>query len=288
MSPMPRITRLTSPDNPRLKRARRLRNQRDRRQTGLMLAEGRREVTRALHAGLTFEAFFYCPPCLKRHHLAPEPELLAALPHQTPCFELARPLMEKIAQLRDPQGLLAIVHQPDWRLENLPAVREDSLYLVPVGIEKPGNLGAMVRTAEAAGCDAVLAADTVVDPFNPHAIRNSTAAVFTLPTIPLDRHALTAFCRERRVRLAAATLQQATPYTQVEMTGPLAIAIGPEDTGLSRAWYQAAEQTRGPRVSIPLRGQTVDSLNAAAAAAVLLFEAQRQQASAKDQHGPEH
>jgi TrmH family RNA methyltransferase len=147
-----------------------------------------------------------------------------------------------------------------------------------VGIEKPGNLGAMARTADAAGCAALLLGDSVVDPFNPHAIRNSTGAVFALPTIPLGRAELVDFAQASGLKLAVSTLEQARPHAEADLTGPTGIVVGPEATGLDPDWHAVAEATGGPRVRIPMRGRVADSLNAANAAAVLLFESVRQRA----------
>ncbi len=147
--------------------------------------------------------------------------------------------------------------------------------LVAVGTEKPGNLGAMVRTAAAAGFDAVLAADVpglTVDPFNPNAVRASTGAVFSLPTVSAPEARVLAYLQRQGVRLLAAAPRAEVNYTDADWTGPLAVVIGPEDRGLSDAWLDAADQ----RLAIPVAGGVVDSLNASAAAAVLLYEAARQ------------
>jgi TrmH family RNA methyltransferase len=271
------VTRLTSSANPRIKAVVRLRRQRERRKQGLFVAEGAREIERAVAAGLGVHALFFCPERVERHHGMSDPAKLGAwfsAAHDT--FEVTEPLMKKLATLAEPAGMVAVIEQPHWSLANLPTVSSATLYLVAVGIEKPGNLGAMARTAAAAGCEALIVGDGVADAFNPHAIRNSTGAVFTLPTLALSRDALVSHCQANGLRLAAATLREARCYTEADMTGPLAMAVGPEDTGLDDAWHAAADATAGPRVTIPMHSATVDSLNAAASAAVLLFEARRQ------------
>jgi TrmH family RNA methyltransferase len=269
--------RLTSHQNPRIKAVARLRKQRERRKQGLLVVEGPRELDRALAAGLGVREFYCSPELLgAAGDSAGADGWLERLPPAAQRFEVPAGLFKKMALLPEPSGLLAVCEQPRWSLHTLPAVRSKSLYLVAVGIEKPGNLGAMARTAEAAGCEALLLGQSVVDPFNPHAIRNSTGAVFTLPTLSVERDQLLTWCRDHGIRLAAATLERARPYTEVDLTGPLALAIGAEDRGLDRAWHEAADATNGPRLHIPMQGRVVDSLNAANAAAVLLFEACRQ------------
>jgi TrmH family RNA methyltransferase len=148
--------------------------------------------------------------------------------------------------------------------------RDGTLYLAAVGIEKPGNLGAMARTAAAAGADALLVADAASDPWNPNAIRASTGAVFTLPIVEATLDEVRALPGD----LVATEPTAPTPYTEADLTGPLTIAIGAEDAGLPTSWLDAADR----RVSIPLASTSTDSLNAATAAAILLFETRRQRA----------
>jgi TrmH family RNA methyltransferase len=170
-----------------------------------------------------------------------------------------------MAYRSEPEGVLAVVEAPR---RDLP--RGGSLFLVAVGIEKPGNLGAMARSADAAGADALLVAEAEADPWNPNAIRASTGATFTLPVV----EATLADVRALGVQLAAAVVDgaDAIPYDDADLTAPTAIAVGAEDTGLPASWRDAADI----RLAIPLHARTADSLNAATAAAILLFEAVRQ------------
>ncbi|MCX5660446.1 MAG: hypothetical protein NTW19_12090 [Planctomycetota bacterium] len=152
------------------------------------------------------------------------------------------------------------------------------LWLVAVWTQKPGNLGAMARSAEAAGATGLLVADAVVDAFNPNALRSSTGAVLAFPILGGTTPEILAFLAGRGVRVYAASPEATTPYSRVDLVGPTALVIGPEDSGLDDRWRAAA--TSG-LIAIPMRGKLVDSLNASACAAVLLFEAvrQRQEAS---------
>jgi len=288
---MPAPDEISSVVNPRVKRMVRLRKPRFRRKEGVLIAEGRREVQRALQAGLVLQELWCCPRLASSERVdaanggfnagppvGPEREWgiagLAGCTGQT--FQTTEAVFRRIAYHRDPEGVLAVFSAPEHRLEDLD-LRCGRL-LVAVGTEKPGNLGAMVRTAAAAGCDAVMAVGPAVDVFNPNAIRNSTGAVFELPVVVVERDAeAAAWLRDRGVRVAAALAEDGGSCFDADLVAsparPLAVVIGPEHTGLGAGWRDAADVA----VTIPvLGGGVVDSLNASAAAAVLLFEMRRQ------------
>jgi TrmH family RNA methyltransferase len=238
---------ITSVDNQRVKDVVRLRQRRERRRSGLFVAEGPREVERARAAGLNVVATYFAPSLIEWD----EGE------------EVSERVLAKMAYRAEPEGVLAVVEAPARELP-----RGGTLYLVAVGIEKPGNLGAMARTAEAAGADALVVAEGQADVWNPNAIRASTGAVFTLPVVEGSLDDVLGL----GVRVAAAAVDAATPYTAADLTQPTAIVVGAEDEGLDERWRAAADVT----VAIPQRGAATDSLNAATAAAILLFEALRQ------------
>ncbi|MEX2216354.1 MAG: RNA methyltransferase [Phycisphaeraceae bacterium] len=271
--------RITSPDNPRVKAVVRLRDSRDRRATGLFIAEGFREVERALSARLRLVELYASPEILG-FDLA---ELSRRLPWpkdagDASVFEVSANVLKKMAYRSEPEGVIAVLEQPRWDLDSLRCEAGD-FFLIGVGIEKPGNLGAMARTCAAAGAAALLAADAPIDPFNPNAIRASTGAVFTLPIISGTSDELIAWLAAKGIRILAATLApDAKPHTQATMTGSCAIAIGAEDEGLPAAWIDAARASGGSAVTIAMHTRQVDSLNASVAAGVLLFEAVRQRA----------
>lgn len=260
-------TQITSHDNARIKAVMRLRNQRDRRKSGLFIAEGCREIERAIDAGIVVDELYYCADLI-------DP---SSLPEVGDVFELTQALMGKISYRENPEGVVAICRQPVRDLSSIER-RDDSLWLIAVGFTKPGNLGAIVRSAAAAGATAVIAADSVVDPFNPNAIRASTAAMFSVPVICASAVDTIAAMAGRGIRLFAACPAARENYTNVDLTGQVAIAIGAEDTGLDDVWIQGANRLGGGAVSIPVADGPVDSLNASNAAAVLLFEAVRQRA----------
>jgi TrmH family RNA methyltransferase len=238
---------ITSVDNPRVKDVLRLRKSSERRRSGLFLAEGPREVERAQAAGLRIVAC-YCAPNLLEW---PDAEAVSER------------VLAKMAYRAEPEGVLAVVEAP---VRELP--RNGSLYLVSVGIEKPGNLGAMARSADAAGADALIVAEGQADVWNPNAIRASTGAVFTLPIVEASLEEV----RALDLQLVAAVVGAATTYTESDLATPTALAVGAEDAGLDARWQEAADVS----VAIPVRGRGTDSLNAATAAAILLFEAVRQ------------
>jgi RNA methyltransferase, TrmH family len=238
---------ITSVDNPRVKEVVRLRKARERRRDGLFVAEGPREVGRARDAGLAIRATYFAPSLIAWD----EGE------------EVDERVLRKMSYRAEPEGVLAIVEIPAHALPE-----NSTLLLVAVGIEKPGNLGAMARTADAAGADALLVGDASSDPWNPNAIRASTGAVFTLPIVETNVEQLERLPHTR----VAATLGAETHHTEPDYTRPTAFLVGAEDTGLPAAWRTLADV----HVEIPMRGHTADSLNASTAAAVLLYEAVRQ------------
>jgi RNA methyltransferase, TrmH family len=240
---------ISSPDNPRVKDVLRLRVGRERRRLGLFLAEGPREVGRALAAGLTVTAIYHSP------------ELLPDWAHGG--TEVSARVLAKMSYRGEPEGVIAVVETPE---SVIPA--DANLVLVAVGVEKPGNLGALVRTADAAGADALLVAEAATDPWNPNAIRASTGAVFTLPIVEASFDTIVALPLQK----VAAVVDAPTLHTATDLTGPTALLVGAEDAGLDERWRDAADV----QVSIPMHPRTVDSLNTATAAAILLFEAVRQ------------
>ncbi len=230
-----------------MKEVLRLRKSRERRSSGLFVAEGPREVERVRAAGLIVRATYFAPELLAWH----EGE------------EVSARVLAKMAYRAEPEGVLAIVEIPQHEVPS-----DATLILVAVGIEKPGNLGAMARTADAAGADALLVGDANADPWNPNAIRASTGAVFTLPIAPVTLDDVRALTQHK----IAAVVDAPRRYTDTDLTKPTAFIIGSEDEGLSDAWRGVADE----QVAIPMRTTTADSLNAATSAAVLLFEAVRQ------------
>ncbi len=260
---------ITSTDNPRVKRVLKLRKQRERRATGLFIAEGVREVTRAIDAGLTVRELYVCAD------LVDAALTTALVSNDIPRFDVSEPVARKLAYRENPEGVLAVVEQPAWSLAAI-KLPPSSLLLVAIGIHKPGNLGAMARSAAGAGAHALLVADGVVDPFNPNAIRASTGAVFTLPVVCESSDVLIDWLTPRAYAIVAATPDADRLYDTADLTGPTAVVIGAEDVGVPDVWLTASSATavRVPMADAERTG--VDSLNASVTAALLLFEAARQ------------
>lgn len=274
------IHEITSVQNPRVKAAAKLRDHRGRRKAGRFIAEGRRAVERARAAGLVFHELWLCPPILAADpdHARFAAEALANRFDGVWVGQASPAVFRKLAYVREPEGVLAVCEPPSWDAGLLSHVDNATLDLVAVGTEKPGNLGAMVRSADAAGCRAVVAAGAPVDACNPNAVRASTGAVFTVPTLSLTEDDALDVLRASGHRVIAAypEAEDAVAHTEADYAGPVAIAVGPEDRGLDGRWRELAEQTGGCVVRIPMRGRAADSLNASVAAAVLLYEADRQ------------
>ena len=262
---------LTSPANARVKDVVKLRQRRYRDREGRFIVEGVQELRHALLADFPVEVAFYCERLFGARG---EAELLGRLAAAgVECQATNAAVFEKMSYRRTPDGLLAVATAPELTLAKL-AVPANSLWLVAANIEKPGNLGAMLRTADAAGASGVLVADPVTDPFNPNVVRASIGTLFSVPLAVAGGAQVRSWLAERAIRVIATSPDAGMDYTSIDLCGPVAIVIGAEHDGLDSDWRAAAETVR-----IPMAGQA-DSLNAAMAATVLLFEAQRQRRAA--------
>jgi TrmH family RNA methyltransferase len=265
-SPTPPV--LTSFANPRVKAATALRDRRERDRAGLTLVDGAREVRRALEARVEVVEAFICEPLLSG------PDARAALDllrdREIPVQPTSEAVFSKLAFGERAEGLLAVVRIPSTALTDL-ELPDDPLVVVIEGVEKPGNLGAVMRSADGAGADAVLAASPRADLFNPNAIRASAGTMFAVPTGAAPTPEVLAWLREAGIRVVAARVGAGRPYTEADLTGPLSLVLGAEADGLSDAW--AADGIEA--VNLPMLG-VADSLNVSISAAILLYEARRQ------------
>lgn len=260
---------IQSRQNPRVKNLVKLRERKHRDRQERFLVEGLRELGHAIGSGFTVEEVFFCP------------ELFPSEAHRDFVDGLRREgtvrlsrmsvsAFEKVAYREGPDGLIGVGLQEASTLRQL-KLPDNPLLLVIEGLEKPGNLGAILRSADAAGVDAVILADCVIDRYNPNAIRSSQGLVFSLPVLSADSEALAEWLRANRIQSFATTPDTETPHWSVDYTGPTALLLGSESDGLSDFWLKTADA----RIRIPMAGRA-DSLNVAAAAAVCLFEARRQ------------
>ncbi len=260
--------KITSTANPKVKDVVRLRNRRQRRESGLFLVEGFREIRRALDAKIAMTELWFCPPLFLGEH---ERELLDRADGEL--IEAAEDPFRRMAYRDRPEGLLAVCRQFDTSLERI-VLGERPLVLVVESIEKPGNLGTMIRTATAAAADAVIVADPTTDVFNPNVVRSSIGTLFAMPIAVCDSGEAITFLHERKIAICAATPSGSEALWDAPLDGNVAIVVGAEQYGLSDAWLEAADH----QVVIPMPGADVDSLNAAQSASILLFEAVRQRA----------
>ena len=258
---------ITSLTNPKVKRLVRLRNRRHRDAAGVFLIEGFRELSRAIDAGTRIEELYVCEDLFlgtNEPGLADRIVAAGARLHR-----LAPAPFRKTAYRDRPEGLLAVAPQFDTRLANL-AVPGDSLLLVLEAIEKPGNLGTMLRTADAVGLAAVVVADPGTDPFNPNVVRASLGCLFTVPLAVGTAREVMRWLGLNGINPVVTSPSARSIYWDVSYQGPVAVVIGSEQYGLSDVWLDG----RYEMVRIPMAG-TADSLNAATAAGIVLFEAIR-------------
>jgi RNA methyltransferase, TrmH family len=261
--------------NPRVKAAVRLRDRREREATGLTLVDGGRELLRALRQSVAVDHAFVCPS------LVIGPDASAALDalqkSGAPLVEISPAVLTKIAFGDRSDGLVAVIRQPSLALEDLaPAVTR--LVVVVEAVEKPGNLGAILRTADAVGADAVIAADPRTDVYNPNAIRASLGTIFSMPLAVATATQALDWLVSHGLTPIAARVESAQTYLETDLGGPIAVVLGSEAEGLTETW----SDPRVRPVRIPMLG-AADSLNVSVAAAVLLFEARRQRLASANQ-----
>ena len=263
---------ISSAQNPRIKHLLLLQQKSQlRRKEGLFVVEGVRELQHCIEAGFEIDSLFVCeeidppltPPCREGN-----------------IFSLPRQLYEKVAYRGSTEGVIAIIKERKITLTDLvsplsPLTSHHSpLIIVLEGVEKPGNLGAVLRSADAAKADAVIVCDPLTDLYNPNLIRASIGAIFTVPTVACSSEECIAFLKEHGIRILTAQLQDSKLYYDTDMCSPVAIVMGTESTGLTQQWREAADA----HIRIPMLGR-LDSLNVSVSAAILLFEAVRQRSS---------
>ncbi|MDE0171271.1 MAG: RNA methyltransferase [bacterium] len=259
---------ITSAANPKVKRLVRLRNRRHREAERVFLVEGFRELGRAAEAGARIDDLFVCEELFLGTN---EPGLVDRIVAAGARLHRLAPVPFRKAAYRDrPEGLLAVAPQFETSLDGL-RLPEGGLVLVVEAIEKPGNLGTMLRTADAAGAAAVVVADPATDPFNPNVVRASLGSLFTVPLAVGTATDVMAWIRERCLETFVTSPSARLNHWEVSYLGSVAVVIGSEQYGLTGAWLDG----RYPAVRIPMGG-TADSLNASTAAAIVLFEAIRQ------------
>ncbi len=265
---MPLAEPISSTQNPRFRAALALREARDRRRTGRILIDGQREIERALKAGVRPVEAFVDPDRPGDAWLAAQADRLGR--DGVELVEVSPRLLERLSYGDRDTGLVLVAKAPSRTLDEL-RLPDAPLIGVVEGVEKPGNLGAILRTADGVGLSALLVADAGTDLFNPNVIRASLGTVFTMPMAVATADAVREWLRQRSIPVVAARVASTRDHTQADLAGPVAIALGSEAAGLSPIWS-------GPDVTdvrIPMLG-VADSLNVSATAAILFYEALRQ------------
>lgn len=257
--------KLTSVQNPKIKRLVALQQKSsERRESGIFVVEGRREIQHCLEAGFSPDSVFV------RDSDMDESLSGLSIPASVRRFCVSDAVYEKIAYRGSTEGIIAEVRAKDLGLDDL-QMGEAPLVVVLESVEKPGNLGAVLRSADAAAADAVIICDPLTDLYNPNLIRASIGAIFTVPCVACSSEEAIAWLKGKGIRILTAQLQDSELYYDTDMTCGTAIVMGTEATGLTDSWRKAADA----HIRIPMLGR-LDSLNVSVSAAVLLYEAVRQ------------
>ncbi|MBU0488956.1 MAG: RNA methyltransferase [Bacteroidetes bacterium] len=264
---------ITSSKNDKIKTLQRLISKsHDRRSEGLFVCEGTREIIQAIQSGYHVEEIYKAPEILKKQDSV---SIFSALPVDIITFTITSDIYNKIAYRENSGGILAVLKPSEHSLTNIP-LPENPLILVIDQVEKPGNLGAMMRTAEAAGISAILICDSKTDLYNPNVIRSSLGCVFRIPIAVCSIEEAGNFLRKNCARIFLTDLEAAISYLDADFSGPTAIVAGAEATGIRSEWRKLADQS----IIIPMNGEH-DSLNVSASTAIVLFEAVRQRLPGK-------
>ncbi len=263
---------ITSVQNPRVKEVLLLQQKSsERRRTGCFIVEGQREISHCVEAGFELTTLFVCPELVKGQGAETPFDLISVVHSPAPAvYEVSPVVYDKMAYRGSTEGMLAIVKERHLQLTDL-FMGRSPLFIVLESVEKPGNLGAVLRSADAAAATAVIVCDPLTDLYNPNLIRSSIGAIFTVPCVACTSEACIAFLRHNGIQILTAQLQDSQQYYDTDMCKPTAIVMGTESTGLTTQWRQAATS----HIRIPMLGR-LDSLNVSVSAAILLFEAVRQ------------
>lgn len=261
------IKKITSPQNDLVKYLIKLQEKSAfRKKEQLFLIEGVREVELAMSGGYEFDKLFFCPDIFSGIQ-----DFIEKVLPETEIIEISLSVYQKLAYRSNTEGLLAVAKMKTNTLEDLHFKSENPLILVVESPEKPGNMGALLRTADAARLDAVIVADPTSDFYNPNVIRSSVGTVFTNILAAASTAEVIAFLQKKNIHIFAAALTASEPYHLQNFTIPSAIVVGTEATGLTQPWLEASAKN----IIIPMEG-AIDSLNLSVSASILVFEAKRQ------------
>lgn len=261
------IKTVTSLKNPLIKQIVSLQEKsRERKKTGLCIIEGLREISLAIAGGYTLQTILYCPEICSEESLN-----AIQIVNTTERIELSLEVYRKVAYRTSTEGILAIAQTKNLQLNQINFSTKTPLLLVAEAPEKPGNIGALLRTADAANVDAVLIANPKTDLFNPNIIRSSVGTIFTNTIATGTTSEIISYLKEKNIPIYSAILQESVNYDTCVFTKSSAIVVGTEATGLSEEWRTSSLQN----IRIPMQGK-IDSMNVSVAAGILIFEAKRQ------------
>lgn len=263
----PSTEAISSVRNLKIKNFGHLQKARERNRQNLFVVEGRKEVKRALKAGYEFTQIFYCSDILEPAFFH---EMEIRFPEETGFNQVTREVYNHIAYRNDVEGIIGWAVPRQHALQEL-RLGNNPLIMVLESVQKPGNLGAILRTADAAGLDALVVCDPQTDVYNPNVVRSSLGAVFTVPVGIATTQETIVWLKSHHISIICTSLTASIPYTQMNFSVAAAIVMGTEDTGLSDNWLKASDRN----VIIPMRG-LVDSLNVSVSAGIVIFEALRQ------------
>ena len=259
------MKQITSIQNPFIKSLVQLQEKaKSRKQSGSFLIEGQREISLAIKGGYSIETILFLP------ELISENEIKKIINSPVEFIEINKEVYQKLAYRDTTEGILAIAKTKSFQLSDI-KLPENPLILIAEAPEKPGNIGALLRTADAANLDAVIIANPKSDLYNPNVVRSSVGCLFTNQIATGTTQEIIDFLKAKNINFYCATLQNSTSYHTQDYTKPTAIVVGTEATGLTEEWRNAATQN----IIIPMQGE-IDSMNVSVAAAILIFEAKRQ------------
>lgn len=265
------VQEITSAQNPRIKNVVRLRTRKARDAARTMIIEGELELERAIAAGVTLSELYYCSDDTQGEHA--DWLVQTCIDMGVSLYKCDRKAFSKIAYGNHETGVLALAAYFETPVSSL-SLADDALVIVLEAVEKPGNLGAVLRSADGAGADAVILCDPSTDLFNPNTIRASRGALFTVPVVTGTSEEVISFLKRSNINIYATMPDARTPYTSVNLTSGVALAMGTEHDGLTRIWEDAADSC----ITIPMRGKA-DSLNVAVTATIMMYEALRQRST---------
>ncbi|WP_064967848.1 TrmH family RNA methyltransferase [Tenacibaculum ovolyticum] len=260
------MKQISSIQNPFIKDLLKLQDKsRERKKKGLFLVEGQREISLVIKGNYQIEGLLFVA------NMFSDESLKELTKHTENCIEITKEIYQKIAYRDTTEGVIAVVKAKKFNLDTIKFNTTTPIVLVLEGIEKPGNIGAMLRTADAANVDAVFIANPKTDLFNPNIVRSSVGCLFTNQIGIGTSEEIIEFLQENNINIYSATLQNSNEYHKNDYTQPTALVVGTEATGLTQIWRDKATQN----INIPMQGQ-IDSMNVSVAAAILTFEAKRQ------------